>query len=179
MLIDSAFLVVILIAVFKGFSKGFVVGVFSLIAFVIGLAAALKLSAVVAQHLQTSSGITGKWIPFLSFSLVFVVVVLLVNLGARVIKKTVSLAMLGWLDRLTGIVLYIIIYTIIFSVLLFFAEKMALLKPETIKVSKVYDFVAPWGPAVIDNLGKIIPVFKDLFLQLQSFFQNLGDKLAG
>jgi membrane protein required for colicin V production len=56
---------------------------------------------------------------------------------------------------------------------------MALLKPETIRVSKVYDFVAPWGPAVLDNLGKIIPVFKDLFLQLQSFFQNLGDKLAG
>jgi membrane protein required for colicin V production len=167
------------IAVFKGFSKGFVVGIFSLIAFVIGLAAALKLSALVAQHLQSSSGMTGKWIPFLSFSLVFVVVVLLVNLGARVIKKTVSLAMLGWLDRLAGIVLYIIIYTIIFSVLLFFAEKMALLKPETIRVSKVYNFVAPWGPAVIDNLGKIIPVFKDLFVQLQSFFQNLGDKLGG
>ena len=179
MIIDSAFLIIMVIAVFKGFSKGFVVGIFSLIAFVIGLAAALKLSALVAQHLQSSSGITGKWIPFLSFSLVFVVVVLLVNLGARVIKKTVILAMLGWLDRLAGIVLYIIIYTIIFSVLLFFAEKMALLKPETIRVSKVYDFVAPWGPAVIDNLGKIIPVFKDLFLQLQSFFQNLGDKLAG
>jgi membrane protein required for colicin V production len=167
------------IAVFKGFSKGFVVGIFSLIAFVIGLAAALKLSALVAQHLRSSSGMTGKWIPFLSFSLVFLVVVLLVNLGARVIKKTVSLAMLGWLDRLAGIVLYIIIYTIIFSVLLFFAEKMALLKPETIRVSKVYNFVAPWGPAVIDNLGKIIPVFKDLFVQLQSFFQNLGDKLGG
>jgi membrane protein required for colicin V production len=38
--------------------------------------------------------------------------------------------------------------------------------------------VAPWGPKVIDNLGKIIPVFKDLFLQLQSFFENLGHNLA-
>jgi membrane protein required for colicin V production len=55
---------------------------------------------------------------------------------------------------------------------------MVLLKPESIKASKVYSFIAPWGPAVIDNLGKIIPVFKDLFVQLQSFFQNLGNKLA-
>ncbi len=172
------FLYVMIIAVFKGFSKGFVVGIFSLIAFIIGLAAALKLSAIVAQHLQTASGITGRWMPLVAFSLVFIVVVLLVNLGARIIKKTISLAMLGWLDRIAGIVLYIIIYTIIFSVILFFAEKMALLKPGTIKVSKVYGFVAPWGPAVIDNLGKIIPVFKDLFTQLQSFFQNLGNKLA-
>jgi membrane protein required for colicin V production len=178
MIIDIAFLLVMIIAVFKGFSKGFVVGIFSFIAFIIGLAAALKLSAIVAQHLQTASGISGKWMPFLAFSLVFIVVVLLVNIGARIIRKTISMAMLGWLDRLAGIVLYLVIYTIIFSVILFFAEKMVLLKPETIKASKVYDFVAPWGPAVIDNLGKIIPVFKDLFLELQSFFQNLGNKLA-
>ncbi len=178
MIIDVAFFIVMIIAVFKGFSKGFVVGIFSLIAFIIGLAAALKLSALVAQHLETASGMTGRWMPLVAFSLVFIVVVLLVNLGARIIKKTVSLAMLGWLDSLAGIVLYIIIYTIIFSVILFFAEKTALLKPGTIKISKVYDFVAPWGPAVIDHLGKIIPVFKDLFTQLQSFFQSLGDKLA-
>lgn len=86
--------------------------------------------------------------------------------------------MLGWLDRLAGILLYAIIYTIIFSVLLFFAEKMILLKPEQVRASKVYDFVAPWGPAVIDNLGKIIPPFKDMFAHLQSFFQNIAEKLA-
>ncbi len=178
MIIDIAFLIVMIIAVFKGFSKGFVVGIFSFIAFIIGLAAALKLSVIVAQYLQTASGVTGKWMPFVAFSLVFIVVVLLVNLGARIIRKTLKMTMLGWLDRLAGIVFYMIIYTIIFSVILFFAEKMVLLKPETIKVSRVYSFVAPWGPAVIDNLGKIIPLFKDLFIQLQSFFQDLGNKLA-
>lgn len=167
-----------IIAVFKGFSKGFVVGLFSFIAFVFGLAAALKLSALVAQHLENASGVSGKWLPFLAFFLVFIAVVFLVNLGARIIKKTISLAMLGWLDRLAGIVLYLVIYTIIFSVVLFFAEKMALVKTETIQMSKVHDLVAPWGPAVIDNLGKIIPLFKDLFMELQSFFQNLGNKLA-
>ena len=177
-MIDSAFFIIMIIAVLKGFAKGFVVGVFSLIAFIIGLAAALKLSAVVAKHLQDSSGITARWMPLIAFSLVFLVVVLLVNLGARIIKKTISLAMLGGLDRLAGIILYIIIYTIIFSVILFFGEKMMLLKPETIKSSKVYSFVAPWGPAIIDNLGKIVPVFKDMFTQLQSFFQNLGEKLS-
>jgi membrane protein required for colicin V production len=178
MIIDVAFFIMMALAIFKGFTKGFVVGIFSFIAFIIGLAAALKLSVVVAHQLQNSSGITTKWLPLLSFALVFIVVVLIVNLGAKIIKKTIRLAMLGWLDRLAGVILYVIIYTIIFSVVLFFAEKMALLKLKTIQDSLVYNFVSPWGPAVIDHLGKIIPVFKDLFLQLQSFFQNLGDKLA-
>lgn len=178
MIIDVAYLIVLILAVFKGFSKGFVVGLFSFIAFIIGLAAALKLSAVVASHLETASGASGKWMPLIAFLVVFIVVVLLVNLGARLIRKALNMAMLGWLDRLGGIILYLLIYTIIFSVILFFGEKTALLKPETIKASKVYDFVAPWGPAVIEKLGKIIPVFKDLFMQLESFFQKLGNKLA-
>jgi membrane protein required for colicin V production len=178
MLIDIAFLLVMIIAVFKGFTKGLIVGIFSFIAFIIGLTAALKLSAVVAQHFEKSAGAFTKWLPVLSFALVFVVVVLLVNIGARIIKKTLSLAMLGWLDRIGGIVLYVIIYTVIFSVILFFAEKMFLIKPATVAASTVHDFVAPWGPKLIDNLGKIIPVFKGLFGQLQSFFETLGHKLA-
>lgn len=178
MIIDVAFLIVMAIAIFKGFTKGFVVGIFSFFAFIIGLAAALKLSAVTAHYFHDSTGVNTKWLPVVSFALVFIVVVLLVNIGARIIKKTISLAMLGWVDRIAGIVLYLIIYTIIFSVILFFAEKTEFLKPATVKVSKVYNFVGPWGPAVIGHLGKIVPIFKDLFVQLQSFFQNLGDKLA-
>lgn len=177
MFIDVAFFIVMIIAVFKGFTKGFIVGIFSFIAFIIGLAAALKLSVIVAHHLESSSGITAKWLPVISFALVFIVVVLLVNIGARVLKKAVSLVMLGWIDRMAGILLYICIYTIIFSVILFFAEKTFLIKPETVGTSSVHNYVAPWAPKVIDNLGKIIPIFKDLFLQLQSFFETLGHKI--
>ncbi len=167
-----------IIAIFKGFSKGLILGIFSLLAFIIGLAAALKLSVIVAHYLENSSGSSAKWLPVLSFMLVFIIVVLLVNLAARIIKKTISLAMLGWVDRIGGIILYIIIYTIIFSIILFFAEKTFLVKPEVVAASSVHDYVSPWGPKVINNLGKIIPVFKDLFTQLQSFFENIGHKFA-
>lgn len=167
-----------ILAIFKGFSKGIVVGVFSFLAFIIGLAAALKLSTVVAHRFETTGSSYARWLPVISFVLIFIVVAFIVNIGARIIKKTVSFAMLGWLDKLGGIVFYIIIYTIIFSVILFFAEKTFLIKKETIAESSVHDYVAPWGPKVIDNLGEIIPVFKDLFSQLQTFFEKLGHNLA-
>src|ERR1700733_10693407 len=121
MIIDIAFVIVMIIAVFKGLSKGLIVGIFSLLAFIIGLAAAVKLSAVVATYLQKNVVSATKWLPVLSFILVFIIVILLVGLGARLIKKTIDFAMLGWLDSLGGMILYIIIYTIIFSVVLFFA----------------------------------------------------------
>ena len=176
--IDVAFIIVMAIAVIKGFSKGFVVALFSFFAYIIGLAAALKLSVVVAHHFGSSASASGKWIPVLSFALVFIIVVFIVNICGRIIKKVVSLAMLGWIDRLAGILLYVMIYLLIFSVILFFAEKTMLIKPETIAASRVHGFVAPWAPVIIDNLGKILPVFRDLFAQLQIFFGDLGHKLA-
>lgn len=178
MIIDVAFILIIIVAVFKGLSKGFIVGIFSFISFIIGLAAALKLSSVVAHHFENQAGAFAKWLPVISFAFVFIVVVLLVNIGARIIRKTISIAMLGWLDKLGGVLLYIFIYTIIFSVILFFAEKTSLIKPETVDASTVYDLVAPLGPKIINNLGKIIPVFKDLFSQLQSFFEKLAPQSA-
>lgn len=178
MIIDIGFVILLVVAIFKGLRKGLILGIFSLLAFIIGLAAALKLSVIVAEYLKNSAGSFSRWLPLISFMLVFIAVVFLVGLLARVIKKTMQFAMLGWLDSLGGMILFLIIYTIIFSIFLFFAEKLFLLPPATIQDSLTYPYIAPWGPKVIDNLGNIIPVFKNMFIDLQDFFGTLAKKPA-
>ena len=66
----------------------------------------------------------------------------------------------------------------IFSIFLFYAEKLQLLKPSAIETSVTYGFVQPWGPKVIDGLGTIIPIFKDMFSRLEEFFSGLSNKIA-
>lgn len=176
MFIDVAFIIVMIFAIFKGLRKGLILGIFSLFAFMIGLAAALKLSVVVAAYLNEKAGTLTKLLPLLSFILVFIAVVLLVSIVGRIIKKTVRFAMLGWLDTIGGIILYAFIYLTIFSVFLFFAEKLHLIKTETIATSTVYPYISPWGPTVIDNIGKIIPIFKDMFSELENFFSGIAVK---
>jgi membrane protein required for colicin V production len=176
MIIDIIYVVLIAIAIFKGFSKGLIVALFSMVAYIIGLAAALKLSVVVAGWLADSGKVTSKWLPLLSFIIVFIGVVLLVRLGAALIQKTFQVAMLGWLNRIGGAVFYIIFYTIVFSVFLFFAESMRLVSIETVESSITYNFVQPWGPMVINNFGKIIPLFEDMFAELQEFFGRIAEK---
>lgn len=176
MIIDIAFALLMILAIFKGLSKGLILGIFSLLAFMIGLAAALKLSAVVAGYLNDKAGALTKFLPLLSFILVFIAVVLLVGLVGRIIKKTISFAMLGWLDKIGGVLLFAVIYIIIFSVFLFFAEKLFLISHDTIISSIVYPYISQWGPKVLDNFGKIIPIFKDMFSQLQNFFGGIAAK---
>jgi len=177
-MIDIIFAVLLIIAIIKGVRKGLVVAVFSIIAYIIGIAAALKLSALVAVHLQKSITVSGKWLPFLSFALVFLVVVILVNWGGKLIEKTFEMAFLGWANRLAGAALYLILYGIIFSVFLFYAEKIHLIEPSTIQQSAIYPYVRLWAPKVIDGFGWIVPLFKDSFIQLEGFFQSLSDKMT-
>jgi membrane protein required for colicin V production len=176
MIIDIAFITLMIVAIFKGLSKGFIVAIFSFLGFMIGLAAAVKLSAIVAGYLGRHVFTGSRWLPVISFLLVFIVVILLVGWGARLVRKIVDIAMLGWLDRIGGVVLYVIIYTLIFSVILFFAEKILWLKTSVTRDSVVYATIAPWGPKVIDHIGNIIPFFKDMFLQLENFFEAVAKK---
>jgi membrane protein required for colicin V production len=176
-MIDIIFAALLIIAIVKGLRKGLVVAIFSIIAYIIGIAAALKLSAVVAVHLQKNITVSGKWLPFLSFALVFLVVVILVNWGGKLIEKTFEMAFLGWANRLAGVALYLILYIIIFSVFLFYAEKINLFEPLTIQQSVTYPYIRPWAPKVIAGFGSIVPLFKDSFSQLEMFFQSLSDKI--
>ena len=177
MVLDILVAVILILAVIKGFRQGLIVALFSFIAFFIGLAAALKLSAVVADHLGKAVNVSDKWLPILSFAVVFLVVVILVRLGAKFIQKTVELAMLGWLNRLGGILLYAALYIFIFSVILFYADQMGFIKPETKAESVTYNYIQPWGPKLMEWLGKIIPVFKGMFQDLEDFFETVSKQV--
>lgn len=177
MLIDLVLAVLLVIAIIKGYQKGLIIALFSIIAFVIGLAAALKLSVVVASYLKDSINVSAKWLPFIAFIIVFLVVVLLIRLGGKLIEKALQVVLLGWLNRIGGIILYAVLYMIIFSIFLFYAEKLQLIQPSVIQASQTYSFIRPWGPVIMDNFGKLIPVFKDMFTGLGDFFSAISNKM--
>ena len=177
MLIDIIFIVLLVAAIVKGYRNGLIIAVFSLLALIIGLAAAIKLSLVTANWLKDAIHVAAKWLPVIAFAVVFIIVVLAVRLGARALEKTAELVLLGWANKLGGIILYMALYTLIFSVLLFYAEKVNLVTPATIASSKAYEFIKPWGPKAMDGIGSLVPVFKDMFHQLEDFFAGLSDKM--
>lgn len=178
MILDLILAVIIVLAIIRGFRRGLIVGLFSLIAIVIGLAAAIKLSAVVAGYIGKAVKISDQWLPIISFAVVFFIVVLLVRLGANAIQKMVETVMLGWINRLGGIIFYIAIYVTIFSVLLFYAEQLQIVKPATKEKSVTYSYVQPLGPKAINAIGTVVPVFKDMFKELQEFFGTISQKIS-
>ena len=179
MVLDLIFAVIVILAVFKGYQRGLIVGVFSFIAIIIGLAAAIKLSLVVAGYIGETVKVSDEWLPVISFVVVFLIVVLLVRWGANLIQRTAEVAMLGWINRLGGIILYLALFIAVFSVVLFYADQIHLIKEETINKSVTYSFVKPWGPKAINAFGAIIPFFKNMFSELEKFFDGISHKISG
>lgn len=178
MILDIIFVILLVVAMVKGYQRGLIVGVFSFVAIIVGLAAAIKLSSVVANYIGKTVKISEQWLPLIAFAVIFLVVVLLVRAAAAMIEKSVQLVMLGWLNRLGGMVFYIALYVTIFSVVLFYAEHMRLIQPVTIHKSLTYPFVQPWGPKAINSFATIIPFFKNMFKDLESFFGNLSQGMS-
>lgn len=171
---DIVLVVLVVLAIVKGFQRGLIVGVFSFVAIIVGLAAALKLSVFAARYIGEAVKISDAWLPIVSFAVVFVIVVLLVRLGAGMLQRSVEWTMLGWVNRLGGIIFYICLYVLVYSVILFYASQVNLVNEESARHSMSYQYVLPLGPAVIDGFGSIIPLFRDMFADLQEFFEGIA-----
>ena len=143
MLIDILFLGMMLLAIFKGIRNGLIIAIFSVIGWILGLIAAFKFAGLAANFLEGSLNIGPRALYVISFFLVFMLVMLLVHLGAKLIEKAVELALMGWINRLGGIFFYVLLYTLIFSVLIYFAERIKLISEETIAASRIYPWIKP------------------------------------
>ena len=176
MFIDIIAIVLIVLSIIKGFQKGLVVAIFSLLAFIIGLAAAIKLSSAVAAYFGANTSVSHRWLPIIAFVVVFFIVALLVRLGAKMIEGALRMATLGWANKLGGILFYFLLYFFVFSIVLFYCTQLHLIKPETIQTSATYPIIYPMAPVILDGLGTVVPIFKNMFGQLENFFDNLSKK---
>lgn len=174
MIIDILLLLLLIAACLKGYSRGLIVAIFSVIAIVVGLAAAMKLSVMVAARLQQNFTINTQWLPAISFILVMIAVIVLVRIGANWLEKTAEFILMGWVNKIGGILLYAFIYCTVLSVLLFYAVQLQVIKQATINASITYPYLEPWGPKAVNAIGYIIPVFKNMFQELETFFSAVA-----
>lgn len=177
MIIDTIFFVCLLIFLIRGYSKGVVVALFSVLAVILGITGALKLSGLLSAFLFDGGEKGGKWAPFLSYILVFILIVWLVKLAAALIQKSFELVALGWINRICGAVLYAFLVSVVCSSVLWMFNRMGMIGTETKSASFVYGFIEPLAPRVFSLIGTLLPFAKHIFDDLSGFFDTVNQKL--
>lgn len=116
-ILDIVLLVCLIPALIQGLRKGFIAQVVAIISLVLGGWLAYKFSAVVTEWLAQWLDVTGQALNIISFILIFAVVVTLLFLLGKILEASVKIILLGWLNKLLGLVFALFKYALVIGLL--------------------------------------------------------------
>lgn len=87
---------------YKGFRKGFIVELFTLLALFVGIYAGIHLSDGVTRWMQDSLGWNSNLLPALSFTVLFLGLGAMVYFGGKAIEQVMKIAQMGTMNKLAG-----------------------------------------------------------------------------
>lgn len=174
-LTDIVLIVLLLIGAFAGFKRGFVLEVASFLALFLAILGGLHFLhwgiSIINEHFE----LAGKFVPILSFLMIFIGIILLVNVIGKALKKVIHMTPLGAVDTIVGGMIGALKWAFILSVMIWITEMFGFEIPRHLtESSKIYGFIAGVAPAGVALISKIIPISSDLFDELtdmMSFFE--------
>lgn len=141
--IDIILIIPLLWFGYKGFTKGFVVEIASLAALMLGIYGGVYFAGFVARYLAQWFEIKSDYLPLISFSVTFLLIVIIVFLVARGVDKIIKSASLSLPNRLAGAVVGAAKTFLIIGVILLLVNKYdnngMFLKKEVRENSLLYD----------------------------------------
>lgn len=161
--VDIIILVCFIPALIAGLSKGFISQIVSILSIVIGVWVAFHFSELLCPYIsEYIPGLTPTILHVTAFAAVFLLVAVILTLIGTLIRKMIKLVLLGWLDRLLGVVFALFKTAIIVGIVLVLFESLntilGLVSSETLTDSVLY------GPFK-DFSYKLFPFLKALIFK--------------
>lgn len=174
MVIDIITIALVIAFFIRGYMQGVIVALFSVIAFIIGIIAALKLSELLASYLFEKGIVTSGWAQLLSYIILFVGVVILVRLLAKAVETALEAVWMGWMNKLLGGIFYAFVNLVIISTFLWLGNVSRLIPAEQVAASVTYPYTVALAPWVAEQVGLLWPMSKEVFADLEMFFNNIN-----
>lgn len=173
--IDIIIAIPLLWGLYKGFTKGIILEAATLIALGLAIWGAVKFHDFVTVWMRESLNWTSKYMPVISFALIFIGVLILVFAIAKLLEKIIKAVALGFLNKLAGGVFGILKFGLILSVVIFLLNA----------IEKNYSFIPPDiknKSVLYEPVGKIapliIPGLKDSKLNKTSLKQSIQEAIG-
>ena len=132
----------IIYAIYRGFKKGFVIELFTLLAILVGIYVGIHFSDFAANWLKETFDLDSTYLPVAAFTLTFLGVGALIYFGGKVIEQMMKVVMLSPLNKAMGMLFSGIKGVYIVSMFLVlvesYDEKGHFFDPETKEKSMLY-----------------------------------------
>ncbi|MFA5713784.1 MAG: CvpA family protein [Bacteroidales bacterium] len=158
--IDLIILVFLLPGFIGGLIKGFTKQAAALLALVIGVWVAIYFSEALASLFKLWFKSEGVLIEIVAFGVLFIATLFGINLAGKIIARLLQIALLGWLDKILGLLFGVVKYGLILSIIIFLLTSL--------------DNIYPFIPQEIVKSSLFYPIIKDFAPSLFSYFKNIG-----
>ncbi len=158
----------------SGWRKGFLVEIATLLALLIGITGAFKLTNTAATFMATNLGIHSKFLPMIAFLTVFVLLVVGIHFFTKSIEKLLKAVHLGFVNNLAGAAFGLLKAAFLSSIIVWLFNKVGVISPETAQKSISFEFLITLAPTLLHYAGFLLPYAKDLFGQMGHFFDNVA-----
>lgn len=151
---------ILIIAILQGYRHGLIKAIISFCSLFIGLIVAFQFAGYISNILKEHTKIGSQWLPFIAFLVVLIGVMILLKMITGILQQSAEWLLLGWLNKLLGMVLYALIYGTILSAILYFMILLGVVEKSSIKDSFSFSYVESWWPYFMKKLSLWIPSIK-------------------
>lgn len=158
-ILDIILLICFIPAIIQGLRKGFIAQAISLVSIIFGVWASARFSAIVSEWVAQYISVSEQALKIISFALILVAVFIILGLIGKLLEGLFQLVMLGWLNRLLGLVFALLKAFVIVGLLIMVFNSLndtfEIVKPSVMKDSVLY-------PYINKTANEIFPYIKDL-----------------
>ena len=151
---------ILIIAILQGYRHGLIKAIISFFSLFIGLIVAFQFAGYISNLLKEHTKIGSQWLPFIAFLVVLIGVMILLKMITGILQQSAEWLMLGWLNKLLGMILYALIYGTILSAVLYFMILLGVLEKASVKDSFSFSYLESWWPYFMKKLSLWIPSIK-------------------
>lgn len=160
--LDIILLVPLIFGAVMGFRKGLLLEIVGILAFVLGIVGGFKLMELGMTYLDDYFEDFDHLLPFISFLVIFLAILLLVNLVGKAVKKVVDMTLLGGVDKFAGAIVGLAKWAIGLSLVLWLTQNFGIVLPGQDEDLVLYPYLAELGPNLIRSMSVVLPFAEEM-----------------
>jgi len=145
-----------------GFRKGLLLEIVGILAFVLGIIGGFKLMELGMTYLEGYMEDFDHLLPFVSFLIIFLAILLLVNLLGKAVKKVLDMTLLGGVDKFAGAIVGVAKWAIGLSLILWLTHHFGIQLPGQDEDLVLYPYLTDLGPNLIQSLSVVLPFAEEM-----------------
>ncbi len=173
MYIDILFFATVGYGFLKGFKQGIINSVFSVVSIVIALMSAFKLSPIMTEMLEKGFNIYNPFMFIVGFIVTFFLTKWILHFASEAVTGVLEVAHVNLLNQVAGAAVLTLLFSFLFSILVWFADGTHIIEPETKATSVTYRLLEPLREAGFKLIGDAKPIFQNFLHQTDKMIDGV------